>query len=312
MALPPRLKRLLEALGINVVRLEWKWRYFRERLQWRRTALAQWVQILSYRHKFCECGLLVDKDAKVCPGCGRKLHSRAVYRIGRLLGFVTPEVGVAWPFLLFLIAVVFLGEVRLGGWVSLLSPPASVLIRLGAVYTPAIAQGEYWRLLAAGLIHGGLIHIGFNLMALSQLAPALEDEIGPWEFILLVTVTQLGCGWATYFLRTFAFSVGASGIAFGLIGFGLSYSHRQGGGRGLALRDLYLKWAVYGFLFGMWVGADNLGHLGGLAAGVMFGLLAPTDPQLNARLALLWRILAMACLIAWGYTLVEMIRSLAA
>jgi rhomboid protease GluP len=203
--------------------------------------MNQSTKVLSYRHKFCSCGLLVDKNARICPGCGRKLHSRALYRVGRLLGFVTPEIGVAWPLLLLVITVVFVGEFWLGGLTSLLSPPVGALVRFGAIYTPAIQAGEYWRILSAGLVHIGLLHIIFNLMALSQLAPALEDEIGAWEFIALVTVSQIGCGCASYCLRPMVLSAGASGIAFGLIGFGLAYSHRQGGGRGLAVRDLYLK-----------------------------------------------------------------------
>jgi len=310
MYLPPGLKKLLQSLGINAVRLEWKLRYLQERLRWERTPFARWAKVLSYQHKFCSCGLLVDKNAKVCPACGRKLHSRALYRIGRLLGFVAPEIGVAWPLLMVAVTAVFVGEFSLGGLTSLLSPSSETLVRFGAIYTPSLEAGEYWRILSAGLVHVGLLHIVFNLMALSQLAPGIEDEIGAWQFIALVTVSQIGCGCASYFLRPVVLSAGASGIAFGLIGFGLAYSHRQGGGRGRARCDLYLKWAIYGFLFGLFMGADNLGHLGGLAAGAVFGFIVPVGLEEETRLAMFWRVLAVVCLVAWGYAVFMMIRSI--
>jgi rhomboid protease GluP len=228
------------------------------------------------------------------------------------LGFATPEVGVVWPALLFVIVAVFVLEVRLGGLASLLNPPGELLVRLGALYTPAIMSGEYWRLLSAGLLHVGVLHIVFNLMALSQLAPAIEEEIGASRFMVLATVTQLGCTLASYSLRAFAFSAGASGIAFGLIGFGLAYSRRQRTSHGRMLSDIYLKWAVYGFFFGMMIGADNLGHLGGLVAGVAFGRLIPADKHTpKPAVVLFWRILAGACLAAWAYALFSMWRSIA-
>jgi len=310
--LPDWLKKLLQAAGINTIRLEWKLRYWRESLRWERTPFARWGKILSYEHKFCSCGQLVHKHAKVCPQCGRTLSSRALYRVSRALGFVAPEAGLVWIALLLVIGAVFLVEVRLSGVAGLLRPPSRMLVRLGALHTQGIIEGEYWRLLSAGLIHIGLWHIAFNAIALSQLAPALEDEIGSWQFVVLVTLTQLGCTLASYMYHPFVVSAGASGIAFGLIGFGLAYSHRRAGWRGSALRDLYLKWALYGFVFGVMIGADNAGHLGGLLAGGIFGLVIPTRQDMKTRLLPLWRVLAIVSLAAWAYTILAMWRSVGA
>lgn len=314
--LPPWLKQFLQALGINTVRLEWKLRYWRENWSWDRTPFARWAKILAYKHKFCKCGLLVDKDAKVCPRCGETVQSRTAYRLGRALGFIAPEAGVAWPGLLLAIGAVFFFELRLDGLAALGSPTSPMLGSLGALIGKGISHGgEIWRLLSAGLIHIGLIHILFNSMALSQLAPAQEDEIGPWKFIVLVTATQIGCTLLSYAYHVYTvgdvYSAGASGIAFGLIGFGLAYSHRRGGRLGANLRDLYIKWAIYGFLFGLFIGADNAGHLGGLAAGVAFGFLLPDPESEPAALAWFWRALALVCLVAWAYTLFSMAQSVA-
>lgn len=144
-----------------------------------------------------------------------------------------------------------------------------------------------------------------------QLAPALEEEIGTWQFVVLVTVTQLGCTLASYAYHPVVLSAGASGIAFGLIGFGLAYSHRRRG-RSLGLRDLYLKWALYGFIFGVMIGADNAGHVGGLVAGGVLGFIVPTDARQKAQLVALWHVLAAGCLAAWVYTLFMMWRSVSA
>jgi hypothetical protein len=60
----------------------------------------------------------------------------------------------------------------------------------------------------------------------------------------------------------------------------------------------------------LFIGADNLGHLGGLAAGAVFGFLVPTEQDQDARLAILWRGLAVVCLLAWGYTVFMMVHSI--
>jgi rhomboid protease GluP len=102
-------------------------------------------------------------------------------------------------------------------------------------------------------------------------------------------------------------SAGASGIAFGLIGFGIAYTQRTAG-PSHPMRDLYMKWALYGFIFSILVpGIDVAGHAGGFIGGLVFGFVLPTAPSIKERLKGLWIPLGVLCLIIWGYTLYSMV-----
>lgn len=108
----------------------------------------------------------------------------------------------------------------------------------------------------------GLIHLGFNMMVLFQVGPMLERELGLSRFFTLYTLTALTATGLGYFWHPNVTVIGASGSLFGLIGFSITYFHRMGPS-GKPVRDFMLKWAVFAFVFGFIVGADNAGHLGG-------------------------------------------------
>ena len=98
--------------------------------------------------------------------------------------------------------------------------------------------------------------------------------------------------------------VGASGSLFGLIGFGLSYNHFEGGRQARAMRGFYLQWALYGILFGVLAGSSlriaNSAHIGGLIGGLVLGFLVERDLRRPDRFAGLWNVLTLVC---WGATL---------
>ena len=317
--LPPWLKRLLQSLGVNPVRLEWKLRGWRDDLRRMRAPFVRWRQAVGYQHKYCSCGLLVDRHTKVCPHCGRNVGSRLSWQVSRALGLIVPSAGLGWGVFLLAIVTVFLAEIRMTQAAILFGVGGDeerwlidkALTSLGALRSRHVFAGEYWRLLSAALLHGSLIHILFNTIAISQLAPPIEQETRTWPFVVLVTVTQLGAAVASlvYYPLVYAaptYSVGASGVAFGLIGFGLAYTHRQTGAS--PLRDIYFKWAIYGLLFGIMAGADNAAHVGGLAVGAILGATMPREAG-GARLATVWALLGAACLAAWAWTVFSMIRS---
>ena len=163
----------------------------------------------------------------------------------------------------------------------LLNPDGYLLLHMGAQLWPlALVEGEWWRCLTYAYTHGGLIHLGFNMMVLYQVGPTIEAEIGSLRFITLYTLTALtatlaGLAWQLLMLKQWAPVVGASGSLFGLIGFAISYYHRVGGPTAHQLRNFMLKWAAFAFVFGLLVGADNAGHLGGAVGGALLGLVLP-------------------------------------
>ncbi|HWG84909.1 MAG TPA: rhomboid family intramembrane serine protease, partial [Deinococcales bacterium] len=139
----------------------------------------------------------------------------------------------------------------------------------------SIEAGEYWRLLAAVLLHGGLMHLAFNSYALWIFGAEVESRAG-WGLLLLVFVLGgLGGSLASSFLGDpRSTSVGASGAVFALLGFAAVF-----GAHGLqaryaqlqrALPTLLLIFVVNGLII---PNVDNWGHGGGLVTGVLLGLL---------------------------------------
>jgi membrane associated rhomboid family serine protease len=181
------------------------------------------------------------------------------------------------------------------GVASLFSPPTPLLLTWGGQYWPAtLNHGQWWRALTYAYTHGGLIHLGFNMMVLYQVGPLVERELGPARFLVLYTATALTATLAGLFWYAQAPVVGASGALFGLIGFSIVYFHRVGP-PAHQLRNFMLQWALFAFVFGLLVGADNAGHFGGAAGGALIGLLLPPRSLFRPALNRLWNALGLCC-----------------
>src|SRR5258706_13608934 len=104
-----------------------------------------------------------------------------------------------------------------GGLHTLWGMSGAASYQLGASHPyPFFVQHQWWRLVTAMFLHGGLIHIGFNMMSLMQLGPALEVLYGSARYLFLYVVTG-ALGFMASAL-TGHFSIGASGALLGLIG----------------------------------------------------------------------------------------------
>ena len=150
-------------------------------------------------------------------------------------------------------------------------PPTPILVTLGSS-SPLIFQGSWWAPLTAVFLHGGVIHLGFNMMALSFIGSTIERLTTPWFFVLIYLVSgALGFLLSAFFGHH---SIGASGAIFGLIGCGLMIGYMNGAGRHDPLFMVLLNWAIIGLLFGALVpGIDNMAHIGGLIGGAGCGWL---------------------------------------
>lgn len=164
------------------------------------------------------------------------------------------------------------------GMQAIFRPHPNLLLNWGGQFWPLVLNdGQWWRCITYAFTHGGLIHLGFNMMVLYQVGPLLESEIGWNRFISVYTVTTLVATIAGLFWHPNTITVGASGAIFGLIGFSVSYYHRVGGHIGLQRRNFMFQWAVMAFVFGIIIGADNAAHLGGVVSGAIFGWLMPIN-----------------------------------
>jgi rhomboid protease GluP len=196
---------------------------------------------------------------------------------------------------------------------SILSPGGYLLIHAGAQYWPLVlVEGEWWRCITYAFAHGGLIHLAFNMMVLYQVGPMIEEEIGTLRFIILYVLTALtatfaGLGWQILYVKQWVTVVGASGSLFGLIGFAISYFHRVGGAMAHNYRNFMLRWAALAFIFGLLVGADNAGHLGGAIGGALFGLVLPLGIRGRQVMRPFFNGLGTACIIVTLISLLMMI-----
>jgi membrane associated rhomboid family serine protease len=145
-----------------------------------------------------------------------------------------------------------------------------------------LGNGEWWRLLSPVLVHGSLLHLGFNMYFLYLVGPLVEQVYGSARFLLLYVLTAATASLASFLLGPGP-SVGASGALFGLCGVLLvgRALHRpvlQGQQRAIMSQIGFLVVInlVLGFGLNTFGGnVDNFAHLGGLAGGLWLGLLIP-------------------------------------
>ena len=275
-------KKFFDRLGLDGV--AWQWRIIRWQNEWENRK-ARWRdgrRHVVYRHKVCpHCGALVDRGDATCMRCGMAVGSWRGQALMRALGLVLPAWCPVTALLLTANIGWFLLTALLFGLRSLLAPANEALWRMGALVPWSFWHGEYWRLITYGYAHGGLLHILFNMITLSQVGPFLERQFGGKRFFAVYTLALMGGGVLDVLWRGAAgiTIVGASGALFGLIGLGMSYAHFTGGAQGMEQRNFFLKWALYGFLFGYMVQADNIAHAGGFAVGAALGWLLEREQR---------------------------------
>ncbi len=199
-------------------------------------------------------------------------------------------------------AAVFLGMALASS--TFMDFPVRELIVWGANVGALTLSGEWWRLLTNVFVHGGLIHIAFNMWCLWNLGQLCESLYGRWTYAAIYLICGLGASLASAAWHPYVPSVGASGAIFGLAGalitalklgeFSVPRSALSG-----TLRSLG-AFVVYNLIFGFVLpGVDNTAHIGGLITGLIVGaliaLIAPQRDQVPRRIAVfLAVILALA------------------
>jgi membrane associated rhomboid family serine protease len=180
--------------------------------------------------------------------------------------------------LLVAIVGVFIVEVATGGPQVLFNGPSQQqLFDLGAMYPPAIADGQYWRLFSAMFLHFNLLHIGFNAYALYLFGTMIESNLGRTRMLLIYLVTGFLASATSYaFGPIVAVGVGASGAIFGVFGAFIAFNYRR---RHLAMASANLRWAATMLVLNAFLALgfreiDWRAHLGGLVAGVAAGAIA--------------------------------------
>lgn len=259
------------------------------------------------------CGTLVGVKDPQCLSCGRRYpgmlgFAHLLRNLGDDMGFTNLVVFACGALYLATLAANPQG-VHTSGILSFLSPAWESLFLFGAAGpVPVFGMGRWWTLLSAAWLHGGVLHIVFNMMAVRNIAPAVAHLYGAGRTVILYTVASV-----TGFLLSSAagaflppllgsrapITVGASASIMGLVG-ALWYYGRRGGSSYITqqAKGIVVSIAVMGFVI---QGIDNWAHFGGFAGGYLAGrVLDPLRPERGDHVivALLCLALAIASVVA--------------
>lgn len=178
------------------------------------------------------------------------------------------------PLILFLIAanlVMFGWEIAAGALAD-----RDTIVEAGALVRERVLAGEWWRVISAMFLHGGVDHVLGNVIVLYIVGLACEHAFGGARTALVYLASGIAGGLLSLAAGPGP-SVGASGAIFGVIAAVIVVLYRY-------RARFYVRDARIGFVLLVWAGwqiltglanpfIDNFAHVGGLAGGALATLL---------------------------------------
>jgi len=244
------------------------------------------------------CRAFITNKDKVCPYCNERVGPRAIdlHDPSALVSGLIPQA----RFNTMVILLVNFGLYLASGLYAMKSGQGNfweldgrTLVDFGAKYGPLISLGQWWRLVTAGFLHGGLLHILMNSWVLFDLGAEVEQIYGAsrmWVIYLLSSI----CGFYVSDLwNPMAPSIGASAGLSGLIGAMIALGVTHTGPAASAIRGQYVRWAIYLMIWSFFFpGVDMAAHVGGMASGFGAAYLAGLPRHEGAPAERLWRVAA--------------------
>lgn len=251
------------------------------------------------------CRQLIGSDETVCSWCGTARTS-LWWRLAAMTRGETDWVVKAIVSVNVLyFAISLLLSMTTDGIRGFLSPGQTSLFVLGATGTlPIDHYGRLWSLVSANYLHGGILHVIFNLMAVRQIAPWVVNEYGVSRMFSIYTFGGIIGYWVSY-LAGIPFTIGASAAICSLIGSLLYYGKDRGGSYGSSVYREVSGWVISLFIFGLiFPGINNWAHGGGILGGIVLGILLGYNEKrrenpLHHALAILCGVTTVAVL-AWA------------
>uniref|UniRef100_A0A7S3QN15 Peptidase S54 rhomboid domain-containing protein n=1 Tax=Dunaliella tertiolecta TaxID=3047 RepID=A0A7S3QN15_DUNTE len=159
---------------------------------------------------------------------------------------------------------------NVAAWVTSLINPG-ILGRF-AQSSYAIAKGEWWRLLTAPFLHGGITHLALNMLGVHLLAPPIEMACGRSVFILIYCLSGVGGGLAHHLMGSSnTYILGSSGAIAGLFTAFVVYKWRNRDHIGFTDADKSWVMQMVGLnvLLGLSFSGSlaHLAHIGGAVGG---------------------------------------------
>ncbi|MBU2648192.1 rhomboid family intramembrane serine protease [bacterium] len=237
------------------------------------------------------CGKLVSSYQEICPHCGLTHPGRKQRLLGtfgfNIRSFVKPIIVVNVIFFILSYALPFFIPTRIPmgrDFLGLIPAPSYVALNLlGWADIRLILAGNWWVLVTAVFLHGGVLHILFNMLWVRDLGPQTEYLFGPHKmfiiFILSGIAGNLVAVFTPFFSNTYLGTqsallpvIGASGAVFGLMGAIIAFGKKRGGLFGRQLVRQMGMWALILIVMGFLLpGVSNAAHIGGFIAGFVIG-----------------------------------------
>ena len=228
------------------------------------------------------CHKIVSAEAATCPHCGQRKPglwgaTATMRKLGLQLNF--PHLITVFCGALYLLALALDPSAifQTQGLMQILSPSIQASAKLGVTGTiPIFAYKFWWTPITAIYLHGGLLHIFFNMMWVRQLGPVVEDLFGPFRLFAIFTIAGI-TGFIASTLAGHELTLGASGSIFGLLAAAIAYGRRVGSQ--LFTRQ-FLQWAALLFVMGFIMpGVDNWAHGGGFVGGYAAAYVFSRNPK---------------------------------
>lgn len=242
------------------------------------------------------CRAFITTSDRVCPYCNEPVGPTYVERQPDLkIGGLIPQAQFTTVLILLINAGLYIAT----AWLSNSVGENAALWAFGGKYGPSIwQQHEWWRLVTAGFLHGGITHILMNSWALYQLGAQVEELFGTSRYLSIYFFSTVG-GFYLSAQMNQGLSIGSSAGIAGLIGAMVAFGVMNRSTVGRAIRNFYLQAVVFMLAIGLMPGfrIDNWAHIGGLTAGFVVAYVAGTPIHSTRAKEGMWRAIAAACFV---------------
>src|SRR5579872_367237 len=219
------------------------------------------------------CRAFVTTSDRKCPYCEVPLGPRAIDRRnpGEILGGLIPHARFTTTMILLVLFRSYAADY--------FDPQVQ---RWGASMPATVMDGQWWRLITAGFLHGGVLHIVMNSWALYVVGAEVEQLFGASRMIVFYFLSTV----SGFYLSSHSghYSVGSSAGIFGLIGAMIAFGVTDKTHFGSLVKGYYTQWLIWGVIISFMPGVDFMAHLGGFAGGFVAAFLASTP-----RARMMWK-----------------------
>ena len=227
-----------------------------------------------------ERGAIANRIAWLLKETGHDFAARRQFNRARG-AYATYPAYVTWALIAVNVVVFVADLVSQGGSLNFMGGYGQ-LMPAGWLFAPAVADGEWYRLVTSMFLHFGLLHLAFNMYALYLFGPLLEQLYGHVDYLIIYFLCGIGGSVLTIMFAPDSAAAGASGAIFGLFGVAFMVSRRRHlllGPQARAILSQVGALLVVNLVFTFAIpGISWTGHIGGLLVGGLIGLLlAPTN-----------------------------------